>query len=115
MTLESAPAVFWVGCAGGMLAELLHWWGLREAPDLPAYAASPLYWGLTLAMIAAGGALAVVYFGHQAQAIAALQIGASTPLVIQKLTTTLTGAGSERRARLGAGAVAPGIRSFFTW
>jgi hypothetical protein len=115
MTLESAYAVFGVGCAGGVLSELLHWWNLREAPDLPAYVASPLYWGLTLAMILAGGVLALVYFGHQAQAIVALHVGASTPLLVQTLTTTLPGGGAARQARLAASAAAPSIRRFFTW
>ena len=51
MVLEGATAVAGVGLAGGVLAEILHWWNLREDKQLPEYAKRLQYWMTTLAMI----------------------------------------------------------------
>lgn len=34
MIIEGGMTIFATGCAGGVLAELLHWWNLRDAPRL---------------------------------------------------------------------------------
>src|SRR5260221_313119 len=46
--VEGTWAVFSVGCLGGVLCELLHWWNLRTKPEWPAYAKWRTYWVLTL-------------------------------------------------------------------
>jgi hypothetical protein len=59
-------AVFGMGCLGGVLAEVLHWWGLRQAEKLPKYATSGLYWAVTVLMVLVSGALAWVYISVSA-------------------------------------------------
>ena len=112
MVLEGAQAVFWVGCAGGALAELFHWWGLRAAPQLPAYAKSPLYWVITIAMVFAGGLVAWLYFGARAEAIIAAHVGISAPLILQKLATSIP---DTKGGKNVVATPAPSIRRFFTW
>ncbi|MEG1422096.1 MAG: hypothetical protein RSA95_14420 [Citrobacter sp.] len=89
MPLQTLWAVFLVGSVGGFALELLHWYTLRRENRLPAYATSPIYWCITLAMIVLGGVVAVLYFGARADGIVAFHVGASAPLLLQKLTSTL--------------------------
>jgi hypothetical protein len=112
MIVVGGYAIFGIGCAGGVLAELLHWWNLRESPQLPAYSASPFYWALTVAMILAGGLVAWVYFGERAEAIIALHVGLSTPLILQKLATSVP---DTKGAKNIIATPTPTVRRFFTW
>ncbi len=112
MTIDGAWTVFAVGCGGGVLAELLHWWGLRQAGKLPDYANSIFYWGVTAAMILAGGFISWLYFGSIAEGIVALHVGISTPLILQKLVTTMP---EKQGAKNMVTKPAPTVRSFFTW
>jgi hypothetical protein len=112
MTIEGAYAIFGTGCAGGLFAELLHWWNLRESPQLPAYSKSAFYWSVTVAMILAGGFVAWIYFGERAEAIIALHIGVSTPLILQKLVTSVPEMKGSKNIVV---APAPSVRRFFTW
>ncbi len=112
MVLDGALSVFAVGCAGGAAAELLHWWNLRQAENLPAYVRSPFYWSLTLLMAAAGGLVAWLYFGARAEAMIVLHIGLSTPLILQKLVNSVpTPAGAKNVITKPA----PTVRGFFDW
>lgn len=112
MVVEGAASVFGVGCAGGAVAELLHWWGLRNAEQLPAYRASPFYWGVTIAMILAGGFLAWLYFGDSAEGLVAAHVGLATPLILQKLATAAPPQPGAKNVVLNP---APTLRRFFTW
>ncbi|WP_167514466.1 hypothetical protein [Mesorhizobium intechi] len=85
MVLESELAVFGVGVGGGAANELLHWWGLRENPNLPDYARSLFYWLITLAMVILGGGLSWLQLGGHADALIAFQIGLAAPMLLQKL------------------------------
>ncbi len=89
MTLTTFGAVFGVGFAGGVLLELLHWYTIRQDEHWPQYARSPVYWLISLAMAVAGGGLTLLYFGAKADGLVALHVGISTPLILQKLSTTL--------------------------
>jgi hypothetical protein len=73
-----------------LLAELLHWWNLKESPQLPAYLKNPFYWGITIAIILAGGFMAWIYFGERAEAIVAVHVGLSAPLILQKLVVSFS-------------------------
>ena len=112
MTVDSAASVFAIGSAGGVLAEVLHWWNLREAAQLPAYVKSPVYWMITLAMVAGGGLVAWLYFGSHADGIVTLHVGLATPLILQKLVTSVP---QQTGAKSIVVAPAPSIRNFFTW
>ena len=109
MALTTMLSVFAVGALGGALLELIHWWNLRRRNSrLPKYAKSPFYWAVTVLMALAGGAVSVFYFGNQAEAMLALHVGVSTPLILQKLATTMASPG----ARTANGT---SLADFFTW
>jgi len=110
MVLDSNTAVFLTGALGAALVELLHWWGLRQASVLPQYATRSRYWITTLALVAAGGLVALVYFGSHADGIIVLHTGAGTPLIIQKFATTIPEAPGSKAAAVG-----DSYRRFFTW
>lgn len=106
--LTSPLEIFLVGLAGGVVLELVHWYNIRRDAQMPVYAKSPLYWGVTALMALVGGGLAVLYFGSQADAIVTFHVGLTTPLIIQKLTTTVANVPGGK----GAGA---SVINFFTW
>lgn len=112
MVIEGAGAVFVVGCAGGAVAELLHWWGLRQTVQLPAYRSSLFYWGITIAMILAGGLMAWLYFGDSAEGLVVAHVGLATPLILQKLATSIPQQPGAKNVILNP---APTLRRFFTW
>jgi hypothetical protein len=112
MVVEGGMAVFGVGCGGGIVAELLHWWNLRDQAQLPAYKTSPFYWAITVAMIFAGGFIAWLYFGEHAEGIIALHVGVSTPLILQKLVISIPAPSGAKNVVVSP---APSIRTFFNW
>lgn len=112
MVLETEQAVFFVGCGGGLLAELLHWWGLRSQAQLPVYVKSPFYWAVTLLMVGAGGLVAWLYFGMRGEAVLVTHVGLSTPLLLQKLATA---APEPQGSKNVVAAPAASVRQFFTW
>jgi hypothetical protein len=48
-----------------------------------------VYWAITAMMILAGGFIAWVYFGDRSEGVIALHVGLSTPLILQKLVTSV--------------------------
>jgi hypothetical protein len=78
--------VFVLGLLGGVVAEFLRWWRLRETPpaDLPSF--SWFYWAMTALMILAGGGLAYGYStSTDVNWPLALNIGASALLILNAL------------------------------
>lgn len=108
MELVTTEQVFLVGFLGGLLLEFMHWYNLRREDNFPSYVRSPFYWGLSLGMSTIGGLLALVYFGSRAQAIIVLHVGLSSPLIIQKLTTTIATVPGARGAKTN-------VLNFFQW
>jgi hypothetical protein len=106
--LTSSLQVFLCGLAGGTVLELLHWYNIRRDSQFPAYAKSPVYWLVTILMAVVGGGLALLYFGSQAEPVVTFHIGLSTPLILQKLTTTVANVPGGK----GSG---PSLVSFFRW
>ena len=96
MEISGSLQIFLFGCLGGSLIELLRWWKLRESLEFPNYCKKPAYWCLTLAMITAGGLIAVAYGTGTTKAILAMNLGASTPAIIGTLATQPKASGSER-------------------
>ncbi|MGH7463512.1 MAG: hypothetical protein ACREMA_21085 [Longimicrobiales bacterium] len=79
---------------------------------MPVYARSAAYWIITALMVLAGGAVSWLYFGDRAEALLAVHVGLSTPLILQKLTTSVAEpAGSRAMLAPTAGS----LRDFFTW
>ena len=85
MQLSNFWQVFLVGCFGGALAELIKWYGMRESPNLPSYVKSLRYWLITASVVLCGGVLATLYGTTSVNALLAVNIGASAPLIISSL------------------------------
>jgi hypothetical protein len=86
MTVSGFWPIFALGMLGGLLVELLRWWRLRESSDFPKYAYSPWYWGLTVAMVLAGGLVTILYGLEETTAILPVNLGAGTPAIISALS-----------------------------
>lgn len=90
---------FIYGVLGGSFAEMLGIYKLRrEIPESrPIWLTSPFYWIITGLMILTGGALVTVYLksGVSLNALLALNIGASAPLIVG------TAAGTVPKASMG--------------
>lgn len=90
--------VFLLGFAGGMVAPFLEVWNLRKsAPkDLPSHLRQPLFWALTVAMAVVAGVVTVAYhLGYPRAHLVELmyiQIGASTPLILEGFLSKLPSA-----------------------
>jgi len=108
MIVQGSLNVFLIGCLGGVFNELLHWWNLRDKPELPEYVRSPKYWIITLLMVLVGGAVAWLYFGQEANSLIALHVGISAPLIVQKLAASVPEPSGSRGTYAS-------IRSFFKW
>lgn len=109
MPLTSYLEVFLAGTLGGIVLELVHWWNLRRRnPHFAKYAKSVFYWAVTTLMVLTGGILTVFYFGNQAEAIIALHVGLSAPIILQKLATTMSTPGARSFEKHG-------LTDFFGW
>ena len=81
--------VFVAGCGGGLLAEFAGIWALRkeDPKSWPAHYGQLVYWAISVGMILVGGFLAIIYGVHDMPVLLALNIGASAPLIIQRILT----------------------------
>lgn len=77
------------GLLGGLLVEIAGLYELRTTPstEFPRHLLSLSYWVITGVMVLAGGGLVLVYArsGETLSALAAVNIGASAPLIISRL------------------------------
>lgn len=108
MDFSNEWAVFFLGCAGGSINEFLHWWNLRVEPEFPEYARRTKYWLITAIMVLIGGGLSVLYLGARVDALLAMHIGLSAPLILQKLTTTAASIQGARGTKAS-------LVNFFRW
>ena len=78
---------------GGVFGELLKWFNMRHDlhRGLPDWSRSRLYWIVTLLMAVAGGLLVLAYLrsGFTLNALLAVNLGVSAPLVLDKLFSQL--------------------------
>ena len=83
----ATETVFWA-LVGGTLAEFLTVFDLRDkvANDLPYWFRSGFYWISVAGMVAAGGVIALAYVrsGFALNAILAINVGASAPLLLRQ-------------------------------
>ena len=105
-----------LGIIGGALAELVKWFKLRESPNLPVYIRSALYWIVTIIMILAGGFVAWVY-GEigPLNALLAINVGASTPLIISGLVKTPPPKPEMQTLASKTGETKSKLREFLSW
>ena len=90
MLLSSQSQVFLWGCLGGFAAELLQLHELSKIDSPPKYLRRPAYWFVTLLMIGLGGVLGLAFFtSGSMHSLLALQIGASAPLIVRKVASSL--------------------------
>ncbi len=78
-----------IGIAGGIAAELAAWFRIRRElhKGLPDWSKSKLYWLITALMALSGGLLVFIYLtsGTVLNAFLAFNLGASAPLVLERL------------------------------
>lgn len=70
------------GLGGGLIAEFLRWYGLKDSTDLSVFMKSPVYWVLSAGMILLGGLWATFYGLETMDIFMALSLGASAPAMI---------------------------------
>lgn len=85
--MSAAEVVAWA-LFGGLVAEFLGVFELRHKvpADLPYWLRSKFYWSTVVGMIVVGGILALAYLrsGMQLNALLAINVGASAPLVLRQ-------------------------------
>ncbi len=77
--------VFLLGFIGGILAEALKWYQLKESITPPPYLKSLMYWVITLVMALVGGLLAVIQSPTLSNPFLPLNIGISAPMILKGL------------------------------
>jgi hypothetical protein len=82
--------VFLLGVLGGVVGEVLKWWGLRDSLNNTTYKTTIQYWIITLLMILVGGIWAVVTDIGPDQKLAAFSAGLMAPLAISKVASAAT-------------------------
>ena len=99
------------GFVGGAAAELLHWYLLSRKPEgAKLYAGHALYWVTTLGMIGFGALMPMLYLSGPASALLCFHLGAATPILLQKLVSTLPNIANAQGL-----SNQPMIRDFFRW
>ncbi|HWM94359.1 MAG TPA: hypothetical protein VN493_26625 [Thermoanaerobaculia bacterium] len=112
MIVEESWLQLVLALAGGLAAELLHWYGLARKPGgVKPYQKRTLYWITTLGMIVLGGLMPVLYISGAAHALLCFHLGAATPLLLQKLVS----AAPPSAQPMGAARGGPSLREFFRW
>jgi H+/Cl- antiporter ClcA len=91
MTASGFWPVFLFGIFGGFLGELIKWYRIRESKDLPHYVTSVFYWSITVLVIISSGVLAVLYGTETKNAIQVVNIGITSPLLVQTLAQASVG------------------------
>ena len=112
MVIEESWMQLVLALAGGFAAELLHWYGLARKPGgVKSYQKRALYWVTTIGMIGLGGLMPILYINGSANALLCFHLGAATPLLLQKLVTTVPSAAQA----MGPTRSGPSLREFFNW
>ena len=88
--------LWFAGLLGGCASEVLKWFRIREElhKGLPDYAKSWSYWIVTIVMAALGGVLVFMYQASEdvvLSHILAFNIGASAPLILEKIAGGVPG------------------------
>ncbi len=110
MTLTSLTAQTGVALAGGVAAEILHWYGLSRKPQaLPKDGSKPVYRLATFGMILLGGAMPVLHIEGAASALSCFHPGAATPIILQKLVAYAPSIVGKQ------GGEEPLLRKLFRW
>lgn len=110
MILESLLAQVLTALAGGLAAELLHWYALSRKPGgAKGYRTRMVYWVTTAGMVLLGGLMPVLYVQGTASALLCFHLGAATPVIVQKLVANLPSAVAHQ------GEAGTTLRGFFSW
>jgi hypothetical protein len=90
--------VFVLGFLGGFVGELISLHSLRTAApsELPKYLKSKFYWSMAVVMACAGGGLAALYGTDDVQALLAVNIGASAPLILRSFASSIPPLGKPK-------------------
>lgn len=101
------------GIAGGLAAEILHWYRLSRRPArAKPYRTHPGYWLWTIGMIALSGLMPILYVVGTATALLCFHLGATTPLLLQKVIASVP-AVANRQGAADSGSAS--FREFVDW
>lgn len=91
MVLNGFWQIFLAGFFGGLAAEAVGWIELRtcKPEKFPHYFKRWYYWFLTFILSSMGGGLVVLYGIVNVNAILAVNIGASAPLILKGFARTV--------------------------
>ena len=111
MILDKLYAQVLIALLGGVAAELLHWYALsRREGGATAYKKHLVYWLTTIGMVLLGGFMPLLYLQGPSTALLCFHLGATTPVIVQKLLANLPAAvahqGHETQGSL---------KDFFSW
>jgi len=110
MNLDTLSAQIAVALLGGVAAELLHWYALSRRPGGSGrFKVHNIYWVTTGGMVMLGGVMPLLYLQGTASALLCFHLGATAPVILQKLVANLPVAVANQ------GPDAPTLRDFFTW
>lgn len=110
MVLDTLLAQIATALAGGVAAEMLHWYSLARKPGaLKRYRAHAVYWVTTIGMILLGGLMPLLYVQGSASALLCFHLGAATPVIVQKLIAAAPAAVARQGARES------NLVDFFRW
>jgi hypothetical protein len=97
---------------GGVIAEILHWYLLSRKPEgISAYLPKPSYWIFTAVMVCLGGLMPVFYLSGDASVLLCVQLGATAPIALQKIVSTLPDVVQHQ----GLALARPTLGSFISW
>jgi hypothetical protein len=74
---------FAIGCCGAFTSEILHWHRISRRGKWPKYAASPVYWVVTLLLVLCGGLVAASVSPPSASPLQLLLVGIAGPQLLQ--------------------------------
>ena len=99
-----------LGMAGGLACEVLHWYSLARKPrGASKFSGHPVYWLSTVGMIFLGGLMPVLYLNGTASALLCFHLGAATPILLQKLVSAAPSLAHRQ------GSEGPTLKEFYAW
>jgi hypothetical protein len=104
--------VFLWGVGGGIFAEVLKWWQLRESDNFPTYAKRPFYWIITIFMVLAGGLIAYLQGDANTKPLLALNIGMSAQIILKSLATSVPKLDTTRGLSASSASAKPSALNF---
>lgn len=112
MIIQGLPEQIAIATFGGFCVEVLHWYMLsRKEQGIAEFKKSFTYWAITGLMILIGGSMPFFYLSGPSEALLCFHLGATAPLLLQKLATIPPEPIISQGSEIPIGRT----RRFFTW